>query len=564
MNYRLPPILLLVCLLPVLLKGQIVVGDSLLNALERPQSDSSRIVLLLELGNSRQQSNQIEASEALFSALNLARELQSPEFIQKSLMALGSLFYYSGFHSRALLYFNEYYERAVASGNTREQLMARANFQSIELVQSTGYNDELKNNMLELLRDFEQLWEQTADTSLVVNVIPGRWVNLAILELQAQQLDDARNALDKADQYIRLFPEKVPDMLQVQTGLTRGLLLQRENQFEKAGDIFRDIARQCDSMGMSQMYFSAMYYQGTTALASGDTTTAKQLLSRVLEAGQTDGVQSLISNAARALANIYEHQGDAAAALEAIRISEEAEQKAKKEETARSLAKKELEIRLIELEKSLRKESNLVIYRLSVLIILLLIGSIIFLFIFLRTRKHKRINQLEAYKAEVEARKAKLDKQLIEDKLVEFDKKLSKELLNNLSRQQVISAAVNKLLAHLKGERPDNKLIEEVIRELRRGQDKAALQEFMTVFETVHSDFYNILLQAFPNLTQNERRLCAFIHLKMHIREIAPITGQSTRAIALARTRLRKKLGLTHTDIELEDFLDNFWKQQES
>jgi DNA-binding CsgD family transcriptional regulator len=64
-------------------------------------------------------------------------------------------------------------------------------------------------------------------------------------------------------------------------------------------------------------------------------------------------------------------------------------------------------------------------------------------------------------------------------------------------------------------------------------------------------------MQINPELSLNERRLCAFLRLNMTTKEIASITGQSPRSIEVARTRLRKKLNLTNSDTSLTDFLSH-------
>lgn len=78
--------------------------------------------------------------------------------------------------------------------------------------------------------------------------------------------------------------------------------------------------------------------------------------------------------------------------------------------------------------------------------------------------------------------------------------------------------------------------------------------EFELRFQGVHNEFYQKLQSINPELSTNERRLCAFLKLNMTTKEIASITHQSPRSIEVARTRLRKKLNLTNSDISLTDF----------
>ena len=50
-------------------------------------------------------------------------------------------------------------------------------------------------------------------------------------------------------------------------------------------------------------------------------------------------------------------------------------------------------------------------------------------------------------------------------------------------------------------------------------------------------------------------RLCAFIKMDMTTKEIVAITGQSIRAVEMARTRLRKKMVLTGTGVNLNQHI---------
>lgn len=79
--------------------------------------------------------------------------------------------------------------------------------------------------------------------------------------------------------------------------------------------------------------------------------------------------------------------------------------------------------------------------------------------------------------------------------------------------------------------------------------------DFEWNFQRVHHEYYFRLTQRFPGLTVNERRLCCFLRMNMTTEEIHAITGQSPHSIRIARTRLRKKLKLTHTETGLTEFI---------
>lgn len=58
-------------------------------------------------------------------------------------------------------------------------------------------------------------------------------------------------------------------------------------------------------------------------------------------------------------------------------------------------------------------------------------------------------------------------------------------------------------------------------------------------------DFFIRLQQKFPDLTQNERRLVAFLRLRLSSKEIASLLNITPRSVEMNRYRLRKKLGIT-------------------
>ena len=61
----------------------------------------------------------------------------------------------------------------------------------------------------------------------------------------------------------------------------------------------------------------------------------------------------------------------------------------------------------------------------------------------------------------------------------------------------------------------------------------------------------------FPDLSPSEQRLCAFLRLNMSTKEISELTGQRISSLETARYRLRKKLGITNSHINLITFLNN-------
>jgi tetratricopeptide (TPR) repeat protein len=99
--------------------------------------------------------------------------------------------------------------------------------------------------------------------------------------------------------------------------------------------------------------------------------------------------------------------------------------------------------------------------------------------------------------------------------------------------------------------------INNMVRRLQHIERENNWTEFEVRFTQVHEDFYKTLNSRFPDLTPNEKKLCAFLRLNMSTKDIAAITHQSVHSLNVARTRLRKKLGIDQTDENLVNFLAN-------
>ena len=81
--------------------------------------------------------------------------------------------------------------------------------------------------------------------------------------------------------------------------------------------------------------------------------------------------------------------------------------------------------------------------------------------------------------------------------------------------------------------------------------------EFELYFKRVDGDFFEKLEKRFPELTPNEKRLCALIRLNLTSKEIAELTVRTFRSVNTAKTRLKKKFDLD-SNTNLYDFLASF------
>lgn len=126
-----------------------------------------------------------------------------------------------------------------------------------------------------------------------------------------------------------------------------------------------------------------------------------------------------------------------------------------------------------------------------------------------------------------------------------FHKKMEKEI--NEIEQAVI-----------KGEPTENiiKKLKETRSDISHYDSQAVDNDFRIYFEEVHPGYIKNLSKAYPHLSDNDLRMCAYLLLGMSTKEIASLTFREVRSIESARNRLRKKLNLP-AETNLKDFLND-------
>lgn len=74
--------------------------------------------------------------------------------------------------------------------------------------------------------------------------------------------------------------------------------------------------------------------------------------------------------------------------------------------------------------------------------------------------------------------------------------------------------------------------------------DHDDIQLFEKAFDSLHDDFFSHLNEQAPNLSKQEKMMCAYIRTGMLSKEIAPLLNISVRGVEISRYRLRKKFNL--------------------
>jgi len=211
-------------------------------------------------------------------------------------------------------------------------------------------------------------------------------------------------------------------------------------------------------------------------------------------------------------------------------------------------------------ENMQRQKEDLVRQRRETIYFFITITAILLLTLFallyaLQRSKLKR-HQLATEKDRLRQKSLELENEKLNLDLDYKNKELTTNVIYLAKTNEFIAEVAEKLMKRrIYFAKENQKLVDELIRDLQGFSERDTWKEFELRFQEVHNDFYRKLNDRFPDLSANEKKLCAFLKLNMTTKEISAITYQSINSITVARSRLRKKLGIDQ-DENLIAFLE--------
>lgn len=293
------------------------------------------------------------------------------------------------------------------------------------------------------------------------------------------------------------------------------------------------------------------------------------VLNQALEFSQKSGNLPSQMKAANFLSLAYEKAGDYQQALENQRLFKQLYDSINSSEQIELAAKLELQYKFEKQQKEndLLQQIELAKKQRKVLIFMIISGILLSSFIVLmllnRNQKIKiKRNALLQESLELESKNLMLEKQNLEleknnlkQELDFRNKELATHVMYLVKKNEFISSISEKLLL-IKNllSNADKKWVQDIVREMKSNVDNTVWGEFEMRFQQVHDDFYTRLNEHYPDLTPNEKKICAFLRLNMTTKDISSITFQSVKSIQVARTRLRKKMEMPR-DENLISFL---------
>lgn len=304
-----------------------------------------------------------------------------------------------------------------------------------------------------------------------------------------------------------------------------------EKMFGKLGNKLR-LAK--TRVMLSQVYF-----------ATGQIRQSEDLALSTLKIGIENNYKEIIVSSAGLLSDLNLALSDSAAAFRYFSLEQQYRDSLFLEEKQKTLTKLELQYHFEKIENQLnlaRQRRNTVIFIISTVLLL----SLVIIVLIWKQLKLK-------------ARKMQLEKASFEKELEFKNKEMVINVMSLMKKNEMLAGLSERLISIDEATTsPESKdTIKKVAVEIQKSQEKEIWKEFSLRFKEVHGDFYDKILAQFPTLTPNELKLCAFLRLNMSSKDIAELTGQRVTSLETARYRLRQKLGIANSDVNLITFLSS-------
>jgi tetratricopeptide (TPR) repeat protein len=524
--------LVLIILLPVISSGQNnTLPDSLETALSQTDDPEQKINLLINLASKYYYMSDLnKAMEFALKAKELAENQGMDLYLAQSLDGIGAIFYDLGNQAKssenffASLKIYEKLEDKNGIGATfcrigtlyldQKDYEKAADYysRSIELAREIGSQEGIASNLNNLAKVYSEKQEydkalQTYEEALKINI------------RSEESYLEASNYLNIADVYLK--------MKNFQAAIEK--IEQAQFIFSKIGNKLR--------LSKSQLLLSKIY------LETGQFTESESLAQNALTIGMDQGYKEIAADAANILYKNSLLKHDSLAAFRYYVLEKQYQDSLFLDEKQKTLTALELQYQY---EKN-EQELNLARQRRNVAIIIIsgcLFFSLIIIFLI---SKQLRLR----------AKKMQLEKAAHERELEFKNKEMVLNVMSLMKKNEMLAELSEKLILIEKEATTDDsrETIKKVARELQKSQEEEIWKEFSTRFKEVHGDFYDKLLRKFPTLSPNDLKLCAFLRLNMSSKDISELTGQRVSSLETARYRLRQKLGIANSDINLITFL---------
>ncbi len=203
----------------------------------------------------------------------------------------------------------------------------------------------------------------------------------------------------------------------------------------------------------------------------------------------------------------------------------------------------------------------------AIIVILFIILLFVFICFYWMLKKRdilitKLLKEKENIQYQKESTKEKLED--IKEKRKELSIKLEdkqKELIDfalNIIQKNTFLEELKKTVNQIKGSTKEEESLNKLNHLSLSINQHIALDKnrklFQLQLEEANREFYIQLSEKYPHLTEKEKRLSAYIRLKLSSKEIASLLNIAPKSVEINRYRLRKKFGIS-SKTNLSDFI---------
>jgi tetratricopeptide (TPR) repeat protein len=518
--------------------------------LREEMEDSVRVVALLDLSVQFQSNDYKKSLDLAKEAYDIAIGSKNKNLIKITNLQLGKLFFYKGSYETALDFYISLLK--LAENEKDFEWIGKANYQlgGVRLVMedydlAEKHFNIAKDNFIKHFQD-----ENSFSTAIKI----GFCNNFGLIFSGRGSFEEAKLEFQTGINLARQQMEFYPSLIQLLNNM--GDVLVKENDFEQAKYFYEEAISYIGIF--PNVLMEAMLYNslGKLQLKLQDYSMSYQFLKKGYNLAKSAQGYSHLKHLSENLSTVYGALGKTDSALFYLKLMQVYSDSLNLKKSAEKITSQELFYQFAE-----EKASMETFYGRNRAYLLFLLFGIILLsgFFFIKNFRLKRNLQFTLEEKILLEKKAELSGKENEDlrsKIIENQKELTLVAMNNIYTNNLL----NKLTVTFDGDKFSNmnsierdNLIK-LIQELKNNKGDKAFAEFEFRFNKIYVGFFEKLLKDFPELTVNERRLAAFLKLQLTTKEIITITGQSVRAVEIGRTRLRKKLELTKSNKNLNDF----------
>lgn len=519
---------------------------------------------LLTIGDIFRLTGSVEAKRYYEKALLIYRNNKDNLGINKIESRLGLLHLHNGEYDKAVSMYLNIKERT-EPGNYKELSLIHHDLGDI-YIRATDTINALKQFLLS--SKFEAKFPDNRIKAMNDNFLGSIYLSLDSLNLSERFFKRSLKTVQRT---------KVLPYLLVSNTEGLGVIYEKKNQLNLAYYYYRKaFIYNYLEYRSSSAFITSSYHLASVLIKKGKIDEAIILLEnseKVSIQADKEYFDNLISLEKRefykTLSLAYKKKSDYKNAFITLQKSNSADRKFDKFSMLKSIRiiENEYKSKLKAQEINLLKKESLLRKRKIIIVLILLFGSTLFLFLFSLYNKARtkalqrklRMSRLSEENQKIINKNLSQEKEINRLDLELKRKELTTHSISLLQNKEQYTFLVKKLQNLKDGINDSVKQneISNIISECVSSNKSFNWEEFKVTFENVHSEFYNNLLKKHPNLTTNEKKLCAFLKLGLNTKDICSITFQSNRSIVVARSRLRTKLNLNTEEI-LSSYFDDF------